>query len=263
MPVRLASWLLLSMLLGCAQTPVGAGDRSQGRMDRNGYYVVKSGDTLAEIALRYGFDYRELAGINGLRHPYLIRPGDRIAVKGRAVKRERALNSAAAAGRSRAAPVPARSARPPPATASRPAGPAPISSTPAAPRSAAPERTESWRWPTTGTLVKAYSESGKVHKGIDIGGKTNQPVMAAKGGKVVYAGTGLKAYGLLVIIKHDDHYLSAYAYNEKAFVVEGDHVRQGQKIALMGTKEGGQAQLHFEIRKDGKPLNPITLLPGR
>ena len=87
--------------------------------------------------------------------------------------------------------------------------------------------------------------------------------MAAKDGKGVYAGTGLKAYGLLVIIKHDERYLSAYAYNEKAFVEEGDHVRQGQKIALMGTKEGGQAQLHFEIRKDGKPLNPITLLPGR
>ena len=274
MPVRLASSLLLSMLLGCAQTPVGGGDRGQGRMDRNGYYVVKSGDTLAEIAASYGFDYRELAGINGLRYPYLIRPGDRIAVKGRAVKRERALSSMAAAGQARAAPVRGAAAPSSPparaASASRPASGAgtavPVSaqtSSPVGSRQGASSSPEPWRWPATGAVVKAYSESGKVHKGIDIGGKTNQPVMAAKGGKVVYAGTGLKAYGLLVIIKHDDHYLSAYAYNEKAFVVEGDHVRQGQKIALMGTREDGQARLHFEIRKDGKPLNPITLLPGR
>jgi len=265
MAVRLASCVLLSMLLGCAQLPPGS-ERGQGRVDPNGYYVVRSGDTLGGIALRYGFDYRELASINGLRRPYLLRPGDRLAVKGRAVRRERALNSqpgrAVAGG---ASPRPSATARPAPAatrTSSKPAPLAPAPRSGAAVASAA-VNAEAWRWPAAGAVVKAYTESGNVHKGIDIAGKVNQPVLAAKSGKVVYAGAGLKAYGLLVIIKHDAYFLSAYAYNEKAFVKEGDHVRQGQKIALMGTKEGGQARLHFEIRKDGKPLNPITLLPGR
>jgi lipoprotein NlpD len=264
MAVRLASCVLLSMPLGCAPLPQGA-ERGQGRVDRNGYYVVKAGDTLGGIALRYGFDYRELAGINGLRRPYLLRPGDRLAVKGRAVRRERALNSQP--GRSVAAgasprPAATRTAQPAASTASKPAprAPAPRSGTAVA---SAAVNGEAWRWPAAGAVVKAYADSGNVHKGIDIAGKVNQPVVAAKSGKVVYAGAGLKAYGLLVIIKHDAYFLSAYAYNEKAFVKEGDLVRQGQKIALMGTKEGGQARLHFEIRKDGKPLNPITLLPGR
>ena len=266
MAVRLASCVLLSMLLGCAQLPPGA-ERGQGRVDRNGYYVVKSGDTLGRIALRYGFDYRELASINGLRRPYLLRPGDLLAVKGRAVKRERALNSQpgrAVAASASPRPAATRAAQPATRTASRPAPRAPAPSSGAAVASAAAAANgEAWRWPAAGAVVKAYTESGNVHKGIDIAGKVNQPVLAAKSGKVVYAGAGLKAYGLLVIIKHDAYFLSAYAYNEKAFVKEGDLVRQGQKIALMGTKEGGQARLHFEIRKDGKPLNPITLLPGR
>jgi lipoprotein NlpD len=124
------------------------------------------------------------------------------------------------------------------------------------------KNTESWRWPTTGIVEEGYTTTGKVHKGIDIGGKYGQAIYAAKSGKVVYAGAGLKAYGLLIIIKHDERFLSAYAFNSKVLVAEGNQVRAGDKIAEMGKKESKHTHLHFEIRLDGKPQNPKRYLPA-
>ena len=238
MTLRSGGCLLLAVLMlgACSQnSPREGGTQwSHGKVTRDGYYVVRSGDTLYRIATRFHLNYKTLARINGLRSPYVIRPGDKLAVKGNALK----------------SPPAAR--KPRPSSSSRPGSTA-----------AGTVNRESWRWPTSGRVVRTYSTAGKVHKGIDIGGTISQPVVAAKSGKVVYAGHGLKAYGLLVIIKHDDHYLSAYAYNRRAFVQEGDSVKKGQKIAQMGSKEGGQARLHFEIRRDGRPVNPITMLPRR
>ncbi len=226
--------LVLLMLAGCGHNPatVQVVEQSAGQLNRSGVYVVQPGDSLYSIAWNYGLDFRSLARANGLGSPYVIHPGDRL--------RLRSSSTAAAA------PVPgAAKARPRDLSAGTPA-----------------TSRETWLWPAAGPVSRVYSGSGKLHKGIDIQGKSGQPVTVAKSGKVVYAGKGLEAYGLLIIVKHDAHYLSAYAYNKSASVKEGDSVKRGQQIARMGTK-GGQAMLHFEIRRDGKTVDPRTLLPRR
>jgi len=118
-----------------------------------------------------------------------------------------------------------------------------------------------WIWPANGKTLATFSEGGS--KGVDIAGKTGDPVIAAGDGKVVYSGTGLRGYGKLVIIKHNNTYLSAYAHNETILVKEGDSVTAGQKIALMGDSDADRVKLHFEIRRYGKPLNPLDYLPER
>ena len=117
----------------------------------------------------------------------------------------------------------------------------------------------SFQWPARGNLISGFDESK--NKGLDIGGKVGDPVLAAADGRVVYAGAGLRGYGNLIIIKHDNTYLTAYAHNSKLLVKEGDNVRKGQKIAEMGDTDTDQVKLHFEIRRLGKPIDPATLLP--
>ncbi len=235
--------LMLFCLAACSHNPdkVQVVERSAGKLNRSGYYIVQPGDSLYSIAWNYGLGFRSLARANGLHSPYTIYPGDKL--------RLRAAAPAKSGGSSRSQ-----------ATRSSGAG-----------GGAAPRRSdglpgtnkEQWIWPASGSVSRVYSSSRNLHKGIDIQGKIGQSVWAVKSGKVVYAGNGLKAYGLLVIVKHDAHYLSAYAYNHSALVKEGDSVKKGQQIARMGTRDGKQAMLHFEIRRDGKTVNPTTLLPRR
>ncbi len=118
-----------------------------------------------------------------------------------------------------------------------------------------------WSWPATGKVVTSYSEAANL-KGIGIGGKAGQPVLASAAGKVVYAGSGLRGYGKLVIIKHNKTYLSVYAHNSEILVKEGQTVTKGQKIAEMGNTDSEQVKLHFEIRRQGKPVDPIKYLPS-
>jgi len=165
-------------------------------------------------------------------------------------------------------PAPAETATTPaPAAAETPAAtPAPV---PAAvqPQSASPppatnytgDKVETWRWPTSGSVTRGYSES--VHKGIDIGGARGDPIVAVAAGKVVYAGTGIVGFGELVIIKHNDVYLSAYGHNDELLVREGETVTAGQVIARKGSSGTDTVKLHFEIRKEGKPIDPQRLLP--
>lgn len=167
-----------------------------------------------------------------------------------------------------------REAAPPPASAAVAAAPArvdPAGSPAPAPVKAtgSPASTEAvrdvddrvdWIWPTRGDLVYRFGDSGKL-KGIGVGGKAGQPVVAAAGGKVVYAGSGLRGYGKLVIVKHNETFLSVYAHNSLLAVKEGDSVRRGQKIAEMGDTEATRVALHFEIRRFGKPLDPLVQLP--
>jgi lipoprotein NlpD len=120
-----------------------------------------------------------------------------------------------------------------------------------------------WRWPHVGTVIAAYSTSGKVNKGIDIAGNPGDSVRAAASGNVVYAGDGLLGYGNLVIVNHNEHYLSAYAHNRKVLVREGEDVTAGQKIAELGSSGTDRPKLHFEIRKNGNPVNPVPYLPPR
>ncbi len=161
-----------------------------------------------------------------------------------------------------AAPAPSGPATPAPATS---APPTPVPGAPA-PVPAAPERATGtadeavdWIWPVKGKVLAGFSEASK---GMDIGGKKGTPVVAAAGGRVVYAGTGLRGYGKLVIIKHNDTWLSAYAHNENILVKEQQEVKRGQKIAEMGSSDADQVKLHFEIRRQGKPVDPAKLLPS-
>jgi lipoprotein NlpD len=170
------------------------------------------------------------------------------------------VTPATAPGPAAAAPGPAAVPAPPPAAAATPAPAAPTPA-PAAPEKAAGTADEAvdWMWPVKGKVIAPFTEATK---GMDIGGKKGTPVLAAAGGRVVYAGTGLRGYGKLVIIKHNDTWLSAYAHNENILVKEQQEVKRGQKIAEMGSTDADQVKLHFEIRRQGKPVDPARLLPS-
>lgn len=233
------------------------------------YYLVQQGDTLFSIAWRHNLEVQQLAWWNGIRPPaYQIFPGQRLRLKAPEV-RQRTTH------RIRPAPPP-----PPPAT------PTQVATIPASPpKTTSPEVTEknpprttrtavrtnpvghlklSWQWPTKGKVIQTFARNDDNRKGIWIEGSMGQPVKASEAGKVVYAGNGLVGYGNLIIIKHDQAYLSAYGYNSKLLVSEGDRVKKGEVVAQMGAPNiGGQPMLHFEIRRDGKPVNPLPLLPQR
>jgi lipoprotein NlpD len=126
-----------------------------------------------------------------------------------------------------------------------------------------PTNRDPWAWPASGKVIETFSTSGRVNKGIDIAGQRGQPIQSTRSGKVVYSGTGIAGYGNLIIIKHDETYLSAYAHSEKVLVKEGDEVKAGQKIAEMGDSGTDRVMLHFEIRREGKPVDPLGFLPRR
>jgi lipoprotein NlpD len=152
-----------------------------------------------------------------------------------------------------AAVIPAASPEPPPVVVAR-VDPKP------APEPADGDEKVDWSWPAKGRIVTGFSEAANL-KGIDIAGTAGQPVAASAGGKVVYAGTGLRGYGKLIIVKHNAMYLSAYAHNKEILVKEGQQVAKGQKIAEMGNTDADQVKLHFEIRRHGKPVDPLRHLP--
>ena len=169
--------------------------------------------------------------------------------------------------RGAAAPPPVTAATAPPAivTPAPPPEPAPpvvvarVDPKPA-PEPADGDEKVDWSWPARGKIVTGFSEAANL-KGIDIAGASGQPVAASAGGKVVYAGTGLRGYGKLIIVKHNGTYLSAYAHNKEILVKEGQQVAKGQKIAEMGNTDADQVKLHFEIRRHGKPVDPLRYLP--
>lgn len=205
-----------------------------------GYHVVEKDETLYSIAWRYGFDYRNLARWNNIPHPYVIYPKQVLRLK--------------------PLPVAAR-----PTQAGTPADQKkqvskPVEKTaPTVVNKSLPSAAIRWQWPTRGNLVNLNTPTSK--KGIDIAGKPGQVISAAAAGEVVYSGSGLLGYGKLIIVKHNDTFLSAYAHNENIFVKEGDKVSAGDKIATMGIGNNGKPLLHFEIRQDGQPVSPLDHLP--
>jgi lipoprotein NlpD len=217
----------LCVLLACTSTLVDYSAR---------VHVVQPGETLYSIAWRHGLDYQDLARWNGLRNP------DRLAIGQRIVLRPEATAVSAAP------PAPSAPSAPPP----RRAAPLPE------PPNLAPPR---WRWPTDGPLIHAFGAPGGLVNGIGIGGAPGQPIHAAAAGRVVYAGNGLNAYGQLVIIKHNETYLSAYGYNAELVVGQGDDIAAGELIARMGLGPERRPQLHFEIRRNGTPVDPLSHLP--
>jgi lipoprotein NlpD len=215
-------------------------------------YVVRSGDTLYTIAWRYGLDHRDLAAWNGIGDPDRIYVGQRLALSPRARAAPpggtvAASGGTAPAGASGAPATPARPAPPP----ARPA-PAPL-----------PEPAPAWQWPVRGPVVQGFgAAAGEITTGIGISGRVGQPIAAAAAGRVVYAGSGLIGYGQLVIIKHSETFLSAYGHNSRLLVVQGQDVARGQIIAEMGLGPGRAPRLHFEIRQNGDPVDPLRLLGG-
>jgi lipoprotein NlpD len=206
------------------------------------YHRVSPGETLYSISWRYGVDYREMARWNHIQAPYTIYKGQLLRVAPPSNKHQTTASVTPPHGG-------AHVVNPPVASANR--------AQPAVSTAAAIK----WQWPAQGAVVQTFSRSDLGRKGIDIGGRSGEPVRAAAAGSVVYAGSGLLNYGKLVIIKHDDNYLSAYAYNRSILVKEGENVRGGQHVADMGNKADGNPVLHFEIRYDGKPVNPLKYLP--
>jgi lipoprotein NlpD len=290
-------------------------------------YVVQAGDTLYGIAFRHKRDYRQVAAINRLAPPYVLRPGQRLRLDDRAPAQSVPLREsetvAVAPVREEAAvvplapeplppprpvatprplpapvatprPVPTPMPTPPPTpeitrtttvttttTTTPPRGepvtqvtrtttqetvPAPVPTpTPTAIAPAPTQRVAGigWRWPATGRVVRGYDAADPARQGLDIAGTSGQPVLAAADGEVVYSGNGLIGYGELIIIKHDAEFLSAYGYNRKRLVAEGERVRGGQAIAEMGRSPAAVDALHFEIRRGGKPVDPSRYLPRR
>jgi lipoprotein NlpD len=224
---------------------------------RPGYYTVRPGDTLIRIALEAGQNWRDLVRWNNLENPNVIEVGQSLRVTppaGTTAAEVTAVRPATPASGAVLPPVgsPGESR----AAASVPAAPA------AAARAAdASEEDVPWAWPTAGvpTVLAGFDEAR--NKGLDIAGKAGDPVLASADGRVVYAGAGLRGYGNLIILKHNNTYLTAYAHNQALLVKEDQNVRKGQKIAEMGNSDADRVKLHFEIRKQGKPVDPSRYLP--
>jgi lipoprotein NlpD len=241
-----ARWLLVAALIvsaGCAElTRWDPYPPQQSVADRPDVHVVQRGDTLFQIAFRYRLDWREVARWNGITDANRIYPGQHIRLK----------PSRGATG------TVARTSPPP-----RSGDAAPSRGAAVPPRQAANQPAPQWRWPAQGAMVWRFGESRRNPTGIGIAGRDGLEIHAAADGEVVYSGSGLIGYGQLIILKHNDSYLSAYGYNQSLRVAEGDQVKSGQVIALMGRGPGDRPLLHFEIRRDGKPIDPVGYLPAR
>ena len=224
-----------------------------------GYYTVRSGDTLIRIALDAGQNWRDIARWNNLDNPNVIEVGQvlRVSPPGSDVARGTAPASAVASR----ATAPASGASSAQGTAV--ASIAPASSATASTGSATADDDIGWSWPIVGAGMVVAGFDEQRNKGLDIGGKVGDAVLAASDGRVVYAGAGLRGYGNLIILKHNNTYLSAYAHNQTLLVKEDQSVRKGQKIAEMGSSDSDRVKLHFEIRRQGKPVDPARYLPMR
>ncbi len=219
-----------------------------------GYYTVKPGDTLIRIGLDTGQNWRDIGRWSNLENPNLIEVGQvlRVAppVETTAVVVRPVTSGAATAS----SPAQASSAPAAAASAAKPASAPPASGS-------AAEDDLAWIWPAQGQVLAGFDEAK--NKGMDIAGKAGDTVVASADGRVVYAGAGLRGYGNLIILKHNNTFLTAYAHNQTLLVKEDQSVRKGQKIAEMGSSDADRVKLHFEIRRQGKPVDPAKYLPGK
>lgn len=254
----------LALLQGCStssfQAPVqdlGATPQRKVEIIQAREHVVAKGETLFSIAYRYGLDYRQLAQVNGIKAPsYTIYAGQRLQLH------QGGANAPASRTASRATTTASTNSK---AASSRQEAANTSSSRKTAAKSSTPVATGSvqWQWPASGKVLNTFSPNRNSDKGINIAGKQGDPVKAAADGVVVYAGNGLRGYVNLVIINHNQEFLSAYAHNHRILVKEQQQVKAGQQIAEMGQAEAGQGKLYFEIRRDGQPVNPLQYLPRR
>lgn len=283
--IRAGHWLWLvlacAVLAGCAsprRTPAPVEDRMGARpgpvvtqvappaatlpgaenAGKPGYHTVRPGDTLLRIALESGQNWRDIARWNNMDNPNVIEVGQVLRVAPPAA----AVAVAPQAGAS--APAVAASAPPlPAASAASSAARGTVTTAVPQPQPAGADDDIAWAWPTGNAAIVLAGFDEQKNKGIDIGGRAGDPVFASADGRVVYAGAGLRGYGNLIILKHNNTYLTAYAHNQALLVKEDQTVRKGQKIAEMGSTDTDRVKLHFEIRRQGKPVDPTRYLPPR
>ena len=279
-----ATLVAAAVLAGCSSTSVNRapvedrGTAGAPRVDpatlpgaenagKPGFYTVRQGDTIMRIATEVNQPWRDIARWNNLDNPNLIEVGQVLRVvppAGTTVASAPALTEGPrpAAGTPAPAPAPAKPAVPV-ATQTTPGvtlAPAPAPASPPPPPSAGADDVD-FIWPASGALIAGFDEAK--NKGLGIAGKAGDAVLAAADGRVVYAGAGLRGYGNLIILKHNNTFLTAYAHNQTLLVKEDQTVKKGQKIAEMGSTDADRVKLHFEIRRSGKPVDPARYLPAR
>ncbi|NOZ37576.1 MAG: peptidoglycan DD-metalloendopeptidase family protein [Gammaproteobacteria bacterium] len=247
MQVRLIVFVLAALLLAaCSSRFVSYGNGRYSKKYQQAIHVVRKGETLYSIAWQHSVDYRKVAAWNHIFRPYTIFPGQRIKLVANQEKKYAPKTKTKVVSKHQ--------------TVTRSRHKYPI----ALQKKNKNKHTKiKWRWPTDGTIISRYSDKDPGKKGLDIKGRMGQPIYAAASGEVVYSGNGLRGYGNLIIIKHNDVYFSAYAHNRNLFVKEAEKVKLGQKIADMGNSEASRPMLHFEIRRNGKPSNPLRYLPNK
>lgn len=226
-------------------------------------YTVRRGDTLFSVAWRYGLDHRKIARWNGIDPPYTIYPEQRLRLHPRAVSKRKAATNEPRAGKAGAKPQALSKANPPAPEPIPEPEPAVTGSGPAVskPRPVADSKIV-WRWPAEGTVSRHFRSEGSAMQGITLQGELNEPIRAAAAGHVVYSGSGLRGYGNLIIVKHNSAFITAYGYNRELLVQEGDEVSAGQVIARMGLGPAHRPAAHFEIRRNGQPVDPLEYLPA-
>ena len=250
---RILFFALFLMLAGCSSNNYEAPvvNAWHQKNSASNFYVVQSGDTIYSVAFAFSIDYRDLATANNLQPPYLLHAGERLR-----------MTHAPAVGATPLRYIPTQAAQ----------SARVVRSTEFVQKHTIlqhrtyfslhppPVFTHQWHWPTNGRVISVFSRQPSGQPGISIAGRLGQPIRAAASGEVVYSGDGVRGYGNLIIIKHDDNYLSAYAFNQANLVFVNEHVRAGKVIARMGQNDAGRTLLYFEIRCDGVPQNPLRLL---
>jgi lipoprotein NlpD len=265
--LAIVSLLALIILAGCAgwkPAEEKSGHKNSYQTTTDGHYRVRRGDTLHAIAFSFGMDWRDVASWNDISSPYTIYPDQELrlsAPKGQHSQQQPSTPTAKTSTSSKPSTnktvvkaAPSKSST----STTYDNTPKPVTSPPVT--TADPGK---WLWPVEGRVISNFKPNDPSRKGIDIGGKEGQAVIASAAGEVVYSGSGLIGYGELIIIKHSERLLSAYAHNRKRLVAEGQNVTGGERIAEMGRNDRNQAMLHFEIRLNGNPQNPLKYLPGR
>lgn len=249
------------------------------REAKDGIYTVQRGDTLYSIALTFGVDHRDLARWNNLADPTQLQVGQALRVTGPPEATVATVTPVTPGGATEVRPLPppgvapapaetapaAPTAPPPPTVQAAPPGPTPPAVAAAPPTKVEPvrpaETSIQWQWPAPGKVIEGFD--GPRNKGIDIAGNEGAPVLAAADGEVVYVGSAVRGYGNLVIVRHSEEFITAYAHNSKVVVQERQAVKRGQKIAELGRSDADRPKLHFEVRHQGKPVDPIKYLPPR
>lgn len=249
----------------CSVQPAQVSDRPQPPTRKIQQHQVSAGETLYSIAWSYDLDHRVLANYNGILPPFTIYSGQILQLNPGTSSTSRRLQSASNRPNSPTVGAPGIAQKPSIVPKSKQADRTKNKAlqTSSDQPDDFPSGPPNWRWPAKGQVIAGFEANSGLNQGIDIRGNLGEPVEAAADGRVVYAGSGLRGYGNLVIIKHNDTYLSAYAHNRSLKVAEGEKVKAGQIIAEIGRSGSDQSKLHFEIRRDGKPVNPMGYLPKR